>query len=49
MPGAKVEVCQFDLGDLQSVRDWANKALDFGHPVSVLVNTAGGYGCLWAR
>ncbi len=38
MPQAKVEVALFDLADLQSVRDWANRALDFGFPLDVLVN-----------
>ncbi|GAB4823373.1 hypothetical protein N2152v2_010419 [Parachlorella kessleri] len=44
-PEAKLEVAVFDLADLSSVRDWANKALSFGFPVDVLVNNAGVMAC----
>lgn len=45
LPEAKLEVAEFDLADLQSVRDWANRALDFGFPLDVLVNNAGVMAC----
>ena len=32
----------FDLADLESVRVWASRAQDFGLPLDVLVNNAGG-------
>lgn len=34
-----------DLADLGSVRAWAQRAQDFGHPVDVLVNNAGVMAC----
>ena len=36
----------FDLSDLQSVRDWTSRALDFGHALDVLVNNAGARVCV---
>lgn len=30
-----------DLANLASVRDWAQRAQDFGHPLDVLVLNAG--------
>ena len=45
MPSARgVEVATFDLADLGSVRAWAQRAQDFGLPLDVLVNNAGGRG-----
>ena len=41
MPGAKVEAVFVDLADLSTVRTFANKALDGGAPLDVLVNNAG--------
>lgn len=38
--GAKVESLSLDLADLQSVRDLANRCLDMGHPLDVLINNA---------
>ena len=38
--GAKVESLSLDLADLQSVRDMANRCLDMGHPLDVLINNA---------
>ena len=40
-PGAKVEAVQLDLTDMNSIRSFANKALDVGRPLDVLVNNAG--------
>ncbi|EFN53158.1 hypothetical protein CHLNCDRAFT_26048 [Chlorella variabilis] len=40
-----VEVAVMDLADLGSVRAWAQRAQDFGHPVDVLVNNAGVMAC----
>ena len=40
MRGAKVESLPLDLADLQSVRDLANRCLDMGHPLDVLINNA---------
>ena len=41
MPGAKVEAVFVDLADLSTIRTFANKALDGGAPLDVLVNNAG--------
>ncbi len=41
VPGAKVEAVSVDLADLASIRAFANKALDGGRPLDVLVNNAG--------
>ena len=41
MPGAKAEAVPLDLGNLASVRALAQKCLDSGHPLDVLVNNAG--------
>jgi NAD(P)-dependent dehydrogenase (short-subunit alcohol dehydrogenase family) len=38
-----VEVAVMDLASLASVRDWAQRAQDFGHPLDVLVLNAGGH------
>eukprot|EP00891_Asterochloris_glomerata_P004610 jgi/Astpho2/4610/Aster-00184 len=43
--GAKVESLSLDLADLQSVRDLANRCLDMGHPLDVLINNAGVMAC----
>jgi NAD(P)-dependent dehydrogenase (short-subunit alcohol dehydrogenase family) len=40
-PGAKLEVRQLDLADLDSVRAFAASIIDDGTPVDVLVNNAG--------
>ena len=40
-----VEVAEFDLADLASVRAWASRAQDFGLPLDVLVNNAGVMAC----
>ena len=37
----------FDLAELSSVREWANRALSFGFPVDVLVNNAGAQVVPW--
>lgn len=42
VPNARgLEIAQFDLSDLESVRSWAQRAQDFGLPLDVLVNNAG--------
>ena len=41
-PTARVEAVQLDLTDLESVRSFANKALDAGRALDVLINNAGG-------
>lgn len=43
MPGQRhgVEVADLDLADLKTVREWGQRAQDFGHPLDVLVNNAG--------
>ena len=41
MPSAKVEAVCVDLADLSSIRAFADKALDGGRPLDVLVNNAG--------
>lgn len=41
VPGAKVEVALLDLANLSTVRDFANKALDVGKPLDILINNAG--------
>jgi NAD(P)-dependent dehydrogenase (short-subunit alcohol dehydrogenase family) len=41
VPDAGIEVTVMDLADLSSVRAWAQRAQDFGHPLDVLVNNAG--------
>ena len=41
MPGAKVEAVFVDLADLSTIRTFADKALDGGRPLDVLVNNAG--------
>ncbi|KAL4459034.1 hypothetical protein ABPG75_013899 [Micractinium tetrahymenae] len=43
--GRGVELVNFDLADLSSVRAWAQRAQDFGHPLDVLVNNAGVMAC----
>ncbi|KAK9826117.1 hypothetical protein WJX81_004880 [Elliptochloris bilobata] len=44
-PDAKVEAVQLDLASLESVRLLANKCLQGGRPLSVLVNNAGIMAC----
>lgn len=39
--GGGVEVAPLDLADLATIRDWTQRALDFGHPIDVLVCNAG--------
>ena len=39
----------FDLADLESVRQWAARAQDFGLALDVLVNNAGVMACPEAR
>ncbi|CAL8470625.1 g10167 [Coccomyxa elongata] len=41
LPGARVEAVPLDLTDLSTIRSFANKALDGGRPLDVLVNNAG--------
>ena len=41
-PGAKVEAMPLDLASLASVRALADKCLQSGRPLSVLVTNAGG-------
>ncbi len=41
MPGAKVEVALMDLANLATIRDFANRALDIGKPLDILINNAG--------
>ena len=41
VPSAKVEAVCVDLADLSSIRAFADKALDGGRPLDVLVNNAG--------
>ena len=43
VPGAKVEAVPLDLASLESVRSLAQKCLDGGRPLSVLVNNAGAH------
>ena len=41
LPAAKLEVQYVDLGDLQTVREFTKRALDFGGTIDVLLNNAG--------
>lgn len=42
MPQARgIELAIFDLADLATVREWAQRAQDFGLQLDVLVNNAG--------
>jgi NAD(P)-dependent dehydrogenase (short-subunit alcohol dehydrogenase family) len=41
LPGADLDVQRLDLGDLDSVRDFADRLLADGRPVDVLLNNAG--------
>lgn len=43
-PGAPVDYLLLDLADLASVRDAANKWMDSGKQIDVLLNNAGGAG-----
>lgn len=43
VPGATagIELASIDLADLSTVREWGQRALDFGLPLDLLVNNAG--------
>lgn len=43
--GSSVELAVFDLADLNSVSDYAKRALDTGRPIDVLLNNAGVMAC----